>query len=265
LRGFPEIDARVQEIPAEIATEWPGARRVSLALGDALHLSLPPSAHAMKRLRQAAWRLVREPEVQEAARRAVAIARRWDPTTEERDRDLRHRLIFERQARLFAAARRLSFLSPRDAMQLLASYFGAVYRDDDWSPPSPEGVEMFVNPLADAPLSASVAPGHILVDVTHVQTDDDLLALRPALQEARRRMRYDKRGGGPNPFCVENIRLAIRQFKGVDPPGVGEVARLVYGSHDSIAARDAYRKCLGRANKRHEDILREEGWPVADR
>jgi hypothetical protein len=158
LRDIPEIDARVSEIPPEIATDWPGARSVSLALGDAITLTLPPSAHAVKRLRQAAARLIREPEVQDAARRAVAIAKRWDPLTEERDRQLRRRLIFEKQAQLFAAAHRFSYLSARDVRQLLAGYFASLFRGEDWSAPLPEGPTMFINPLADASLSASVPP-----------------------------------------------------------------------------------------------------------
>ena len=77
LRDFPEIEARLRDIPPEIATEWPGARRVSLALGRMRTLPLP-STRDVKRLQEAASQLFQEPEVQEAARRAVVIAARAD-------------------------------------------------------------------------------------------------------------------------------------------------------------------------------------------
>ena len=54
---------------------------------------------------------------------------------------------------------------------------------------------MFVNPLADADLSAPVPPGHILVDLTYA-TSEDLQALGPTLAEVQRRLRYQKRAGG---------------------------------------------------------------------
>lgn len=195
LRDFPEIDARVRDIPPEIATRWPGVRRVSLALGAAIRISLTMSQRETKRRQKAASRLVQEPVVQKAARHTAAIAARADHWPEGRDRDEWRRLTFEGEAQRFATAHHFPYLSPRDVAQVLAAHFAAVYREEDGPLPISGGPAIFVNPLADAELSAPVPPGHILVDLTYATTED-LQAIGPALREMQRRLLYHHQGGG---------------------------------------------------------------------
>jgi len=69
--------------------------------------------------------------------------------------------------------------------------------------------------------------------------------------------------GGRDRECVDMIRRIVRQFrKGIEPPSHGEVARLVYASHDPELARDASRQCLRRSKLTFADILRAEGWDL---
>jgi hypothetical protein len=52
----------------------------------------------------------------------------------------------------------------------------------------------YVNPLGDRDLVAKVAPGHLLVDLTHASYDD-LQALAPVLTDIQARLGYKKQRG----------------------------------------------------------------------